>query len=98
MNAEIAWDLVMSEDMPFAEGCYRLNGGDWKVFTATKARPHRPAGVRIGVKWASGVTGVNIVLLEDAKINRASVMRVMSEVLDVEDWREVDGPDSMKLR
>ena len=88
----------MSEDMPFAEGCYRLNGGDWKVFTATKARPHRPAGVRIGVKWASGVTGVNIVFLEDAKINRASVMRVMSEVLDVEDWREVDGPDSMKLR
>ncbi|RYF44227.1 MAG: hypothetical protein EOO38_18230, partial [Cytophagaceae bacterium] len=93
MHAEIAWDLVMSEDMPFAEGCYRLNGGDWKIFTATKARPNCPAGVRIDVKWASGVTGMNIVLLEVAQINRASLMRVMSEVLNVEDWREVDGPD-----
>lgn len=88
----------MSEDMPFAEGCYRLDGGDWQVVTATKARPDRLAGVRNDVTWSSGVTGMNIVFPERLKINRASLTQKMSEVLGVEEWREIVGPDSMALR
>lgn len=88
----------MSEDMTFAEGCYRLDGGDWQVVTATKARPNHPACVRKGMTWASGVTGINIVFPEDLKINKASLTRKMSEVLGVDEWHEVVGPDSMALR
>ena len=98
MNAEVTWDLVMSEDMPFAEGCYRLQGGPWQVVTATKAGPDHLPGVRNGVTWASGVTGMNVVFPEHLKINRASLMQKMSEVLGVVNWREVVGPDSMALR
>lgn len=48
--------------------------------------------------WASGVTGINIVFPEDLKINKASLTRKMSEVLGVDEWHEVVGPDSMALR
>ena len=88
----------MSEDMPFAEGCYRIDGGDWQVVTAIRAGPDRPAGVRNGVKWDSGVTGLNIVFPKDTRINRASLAAAMSEVLGIDDWREVSGPDSMTIR
>ena len=98
MNAEITWDLVMSEDMPFAEGCYRTDGGEWQVVTATKARPGCPASIRENVSWASGATGLNIVFPPDDKINASSLKRIMSEVLAVEDLYEVVGPDSMTLR
>ena len=84
MNAEITWDLVMSGDMPFAEGCYRFQGGQWQVVTATKARPDHLPGVRNGVTWGSGVTGMNIVFPEHLKINRASLTQKMSEVFGVE--------------
>jgi hypothetical protein len=28
-KGEISFDLVMEEDMPFVEGCYRLCDGKW---------------------------------------------------------------------
>jgi len=88
----------MSEDMPSAEGCYRLEGGDWQVVIAFKTKGIHPVGVRNGLRWDSGVTGMNIVLWDDATINKSSLMRIMSEALGIDDWREVSGPDSMNLR
>lgn len=88
----------MSEDMPFAEGCYRLAGGEWHVVTAIRARPDERAYIKTGVKWASGVTGINIVFPSDQKINKRSLIESLSEALGIEDWREVPGPDSMALR
>jgi hypothetical protein len=38
MKAEITFDLVMDEDMGFVEGCYRLDGGEWKVFIIAHTR------------------------------------------------------------
>ena len=98
MNAEITWDLVMSEDMSFAEGYYRLEGGDWQVVTAFKTGGIHPVCVRNGVKWDSGVTGMNIILPDDAMISKSSLLQIMSDALGVDHWREVTGPDSMNLR
>jgi hypothetical protein len=98
MIAEITWDLVMSEDMAFAEGCYRLDGRDWQVITAFKAKGTYPVGIRNGVRWDSGVTGMNIVLPDDAKINATVLLEMMSNILGVSEWHEVRGPDSIMLR
>ena len=84
--------------MGFAEGCYRLPGGDWQVFTAWKAEGIEPTGVRLAVRWDSGVTGMNIVFANGEKINTSSLLQKMSDVLGVSGWREVRGPDSMQLR
>lgn len=81
MNAEVTWDLAISEDMAFAEGCYRLKGGDWHVVTAVKAQGIHPAGVRQGVRWESGVTGINLVLPDDAEINARVLLAEMSSAL-----------------
>ena len=88
----------MSEDMGFAEGCYRLEGGDWQVITAWKAGDIWPVGIRNGVHWDSGVTGMNIVFANHDKINAVPLLQMMSEVLGVSEWAEVTGPDSIQLR
>ncbi len=88
----------MEEDMGFAEGCYRLPGGDWQVVTAGKAGDDFPIGVRFPVHWESGVTGMSIFFADDEKLNASSVLQKMSEVLCVAEWREVRGPDSIYLR
>lgn len=98
MIAEITWDLVMSEDMTFAEGCYRLEGGDWQVVTACKAKGIYPVGIRNGVSWGSGATGMNIVLPDDAHINATVLLEMMSAILGVSEWHGVKGPDSIMLR
>ncbi|MGN6279469.1 MAG: hypothetical protein ACTHM8_12215 [Sphingomonas sp.] len=88
----------MSEDMAFAEGCYRLQGEDWQVITARKAKDINLIGIRNGMRWDSGVTGMNIVLPDNAKINATMLLEMMSKTLGVSDWVEVRGPDSMALR
>jgi hypothetical protein len=98
MNAEISWDLIMSEDMPFVEGCYRLQGSDWQVVTAGRASDACPAGVRDGIRWTSGVTGMTIGFSDGLKINARTVLELMSASLGVTKWVEVHGPDSMMLR
>ena len=88
----------MSEDMAFAEGCYRLEGGSWQVVTARKTKGHFSVGIRNNVLWDSGVTGMNIILPDDAKINAAALLKMMSHELGVTEWRDVRGPDSIMLR
>ena len=83
--------------MGFAEGCYRLPGADWQVFTAW-AEGIEPTEVRLPVRWDSGVTGMNIVFANGEKINTSSLLQKMSDVLGVSGWRVVRGPDSMQLR
>ena len=98
MNAEITWDLVMLDDMAFAEGCFRLDGETWQVFTARKCREGEQPSVRTGLRWDSGVQGINITLAREGLLNKTTLLRVMSSALGVERWTEVRGPDSMVLR
>ncbi|MGJ4929655.1 hypothetical protein ACQR1I_22885 [Bradyrhizobium sp. HKCCYLS2038] len=89
----------MEEDMSFVEGCYRLEGGEWEVFVITHSRKgSKEPGVWKGLKWKSGVTGLNAVVPESTKLNKSSVLKVLSDALGVRDWSEVQGPDSIKLR
>jgi len=98
MKAEIRFDLVMEEDMSFVEGCYRLESGAWHVFIFGRSRGTREIGVRKDVVWKSGVTGLNVIVSDEAKLNKSVVLRTLSEVLGVTEWLEVRGPDSMQLR
>jgi hypothetical protein len=98
MRGEITFDLVMHADMYFVEGCYRLDDGVWHVLTCFRSGGYREVGVRLGVTCDSGVTGVNVIVADDAKLNRAIVLATLSEALGVTEWKEVRGPDSMQLR
>jgi hypothetical protein len=98
VKGEITFDLVMDDDMYFVEGCYRLEDGIWHVFTCFRSGGYRQIGVRCGVTWDSGVTGVNVIVADDAKLNREIVLATLSEALGVTEWKEVRGPDSMQLR
>ena len=98
MNAEITWDLLMSDDMGWIEGCYRLEGGPWQVVIAIKKEEVSTVEIRDGLTWASGVTGMNIFLPETACLNAMVLLELMSDVLGVLEWVEVRGPDSILLR
>jgi hypothetical protein len=76
----------------------RLEDGVWHVFTCFKSGGHHEVGVRTNVSWASGVTGVNIIVADDAKLNREIVLATLSEALGIMEWKEMRGPDSMQLR
>ncbi|MCS3452018.1 MULTISPECIES: hypothetical protein [Bradyrhizobium] len=97
-KGEISFDLVMEEDMPFVEGCYRLSDGNWHVFMVRHSRGGtEQVGIYRDLAWKSGVTGVNVIV-RDEKINKSTVLRLLSDALEVTEWLEVQGPDSMQLR
>jgi hypothetical protein len=98
MRAEISYDLVMDDDMPFVEGTYRLPGGDWQVFIVLASDRDVSSPQVVPRRWESGVAGVCIRLPRGQRINAATVERVLSVTLGVSEWVRVRGPDSMQLR
>jgi hypothetical protein len=96
VEAEISYDLVMGDDMDFAEGCYRLPGKTWEVFTATK-RKIADAQYR-SFQWDSGVSGILLHVPEATRLNKTLVEELLSSALGVAGWREVKGPDSIMIR
>jgi hypothetical protein len=96
MRAEISYDLVMTENMDFVEGAYRLGGRDWQVFIMSR-RPVEKPEARF-TSWDSGVTGMVFQIPEEYRLNQATVETLMSEVAGVNEWSVVRGPDSMDLR
>jgi hypothetical protein len=98
MRAEISFDLVMEDDMDFVEGTYRLPGHDWQVLVFSRRPPVEKLEINTKGHWASGVTGVSVRFPKAQMLNKAAVMRVLSDVLGVTEWQEVHGPDSMQLR
>jgi hypothetical protein len=98
MKAEITFDLVMEEDMSFVEGCYKLDGGPWQVFIFASPGRRDIVEVRTNLTWSSGVTGLNAFVPKDVKLNKSTVLEVLSDALGVTEWVEVRGPDSIVLR
>ena len=98
MTPEISFDLVMDENMDFVEGCYRLDDAIWQVFIFRKARGIEEICVKRDIVWKSGVTGLNIIVSDDTKLNKSVVLRALSDALGIIEWSEVRGPDSMQLR
>jgi hypothetical protein len=97
MTAEISFDLKMEDEMSFVEGVYRLPGSEWQVFAFTRRAIDAPE-IQCDAKWESGVTGTVVRYPRSSRLNRAVVLRILSECLAVSEWREVQGPDSIKLR
>jgi hypothetical protein len=96
VRAEISYDLVMEEEMAFAEGAFRLPGGEWQVFVFHRHK--HPQWIWQPHRWKSGVGGVIVVYPSERVLNRAAVEGILSNLLDVSEWVEVRGPDSMQLR
>ncbi|HEX5270563.1 MAG TPA: hypothetical protein VFW33_08765 [Gemmataceae bacterium] len=93
---EISYDLVMGDDMDFVEGTYRLSGGEWRVFICSK-RDTEEVNWKMS-EWESGVTGVVFFLPRAFRLNKQTVLALISQALGVETWSDVRGPDSMTLR
>jgi hypothetical protein len=95
-EAEISFDLIMEDEMAFAEGTYRMRGGDWHVFIFSR---HDGDGIRSAFnEWSSGVTGRVVRVPQNAKLNRQTIKQILGDILYVNEWLEVRGPDSMNLR
>jgi hypothetical protein len=99
MRAEITFDLVMEDNMSFVEGCYRLEGSEWQVFMFRKSRRGMEAiGIKTNLAWKSGVIGINVIVPDDTVIDKSLVLKTLSDILEISEWSEVCGPDSMRLR
>lgn len=96
MTGEISYDVVMDADNSFAEGSYRVGGGDWQVFIVSK-RDVSAETIKSST-WDSGVTGVVIKLPRGTCLDKKLVERLLSAHLNVPNWIEVRGPDSITLR
>lgn len=95
-DGEISFDLAMEDDMSFVEGTYRLRQGEWRVFIFSRYDGKQV--LSSSQQWESGVGGWRIQTPQELKLNRESVMQILGDLLYVEQWLEVRGPDSMNLR
>ena len=98
MKADISFDLIMEETMDFVEGTYRLHGSDWQVLIFSTRPPVEKVEINTMAHWSSGVTGIVVRFPKSEKLNKAAVMRILSESLGVTEWNETRGPDSITLR
>ncbi len=83
--------------MSFVEGVYRLDEGEWRIFVFTRDNVAEHV-VRDNLRWDSGVFGINVRWPRTRKLDKPAVLRALSELTGVEDWREQNGPDSITLR
>jgi hypothetical protein len=95
-DAEISYDLVMTEDMEFVEGSYRIEGCEWCVVILSKHSIDTPSWK--GGMWEGGVSGIVVRVPIGMRLNTASVESLLSDILGVGSWDRVQGPDSMQLR
>ena len=98
MRAEISYDLIMRDDMAFAEGCYRLPGRDWQVVIVSASNRNIAAPQTVNSEWESGASGVVVHLPREIPINASNVEQVLGNALGVSEWVRVQGPNSMDLR
>jgi len=96
MTGEISYDLVMEDDMAFVEGTYRVQNGDWQVFIFSRKDIQTPEAKPS--RWESGITGVVINVPRVFYLNKEVVEEMLSEWLEVSEWQEVRGPDSLQIR
>jgi len=99
MKAEISFDLIMGEDMPFVEGCFRLDGGIWKIFIVNHSDDEEGRiEINRNIIWSSGVTGLSFTVSADININKSFVVQALSKEVGFSEWVEIRGPDSINLR
>ena len=97
LKAEITFDCLYPEDCDHIEGCYRLLGKEWQVYYFTRWWQGEPE-VLLDAIFQSGTKGVNVKHPKDEPLNKSVVMAVLAKALNVTEWSEVSGPDSLTLK
>lgn len=99
---EVSFDIVMEEDMRDVEGTFRLPGEFWRVMVFRKWSVSVLQWTqRIWPNtnpWRDSIDGLDFHVPESDTLDRAYVLRALSQALNVEEWTEVRGPDSIVLR
>lgn len=95
-RAEISFDVVMKDDMPFVQGTFRRPGSFLQV--AIFAKNDVPSLRYRPYQWESGITGVVFRVPRTLKLNREYAGWAMSRAFGYREWVEVAGPDSIVLR
>jgi hypothetical protein len=100
---EITFDTVLPEEgAQHVEGCYRLDGEDWKVYYLTNWHNGSLwAGaplIRNKAVFQSGISGVCGVVPDGTVLNKKTVMGILALAVDIDEWCEVSGPNSLILK
>jgi hypothetical protein len=100
---EITFDTVLPEEgARHVEGCFRIDGEDWKVYYLTNWRNGSLwAGaplIRSNAVFQSGISGVCGVVPDGTVLNKKTVMKILALAVGIEAWREVSGPNSLILK
>lgn len=96
MITEISFDLLMEEDMDFAEGSLRVQSSEWKVFVFSKRDVSTP--MIKDTRWPSGVTGVCVDFPRTHVLNQLTTEHILTDHYGITRFDVVRGPDSMGLR
>ena len=79
------------------EGTFRLPGGEWQVLILWPSEVDSPV-IKERARWESGVTGMYVDWPRLAPLDHDAVVAILRSAYGVQDWRQVQGPDSMILR
>ena len=84
------------------EGCYRIDGEDWRVYYLTNWHNGSLwAGaplIRSTVVFQSRIFGVCGVVPDGTVLNKKTVMRILALAVGIDEWCEVSGPNSLNLK
>jgi len=99
-SGEITFDIVVPEEgAPVVEGCYRIEGENWKVYLlANESDAFGSPRFENDAVFQSGVSGIYGVISADRVLNKKAVLRILTEAVGVDTWTEVDGPSGLVLR
>lgn len=100
---EITFDIIVPEEgVAHAEGCYRVEGGNWHVYYFTNRHHGAPRTaeptIRADAIFQSGISGVSGIVPVDWILNKKTIKRLLAEATRVDGWIEVSGPDSLTLK
>ena len=100
---EVTFDIVVPEEgVRYAEGCYRINGGNWHVYYVKNWHNGAPwtgePTIRSDAIFQSGISGVDGIVPADWILNKKTIKKILVEAVGVDAWIEVSGPNSLILR
>lgn len=100
---EISFDIIVPDDgIEIVEGCYRINGGNWQVYYLTNRNNGVPwvgaPDIKNNAVFHSGISGVSGVVPVGWVLNKMKIRKILAEAVGVDEWIEVQGPDSLMLK
>jgi hypothetical protein len=103
MRGEVTFDTIDDgSERDHVEGCYRLPAAEWMIFYFThRINGERWTGspiIRKEVTFQSGAKGMDAVMPISTRLDNGNILRLLGEILGVEEWVIVRGPDSLQLK